>query len=131
MPEPMHAGPAPVWTTAVVKDRSLAVRLNRSVDDNWLYEAHETSRRWQGEVRGQTWEDVRFSEDAVVVIGLEEDTSAENLDHYLADLIEAIEVAVTQVARLQAKSTGPALAPDPSQASADTRLTERFRGLSS
>jgi hypothetical protein len=131
MPEPMHGGPAPVWTTAVVKDRNLSVGLDRSVDDNWLYEAQETSRRWQGEVRGQTWEDVSFSEHAVEVIGLDEDTSPDNLHHYLAELVEAIEVAVAQVARLHAKAHGPVLARDPSQASADERLTERFRGLSS
>lgn len=126
----MHDGPAPVWTTAVVKDRNLAVRLDRSVDDNWLYEAQETSRRWQGEVRGQTWEDVTFSEDAVAVLGLDADTSPDNLRYYLAELIEAIEVAVAQVARLHAKARGPALAPDPSQASEDERLTRRFRDLS-
>lgn len=121
----MDEVPAPVWTTAVVKDGTLSVRLDRFVDDNWLYEAQETSRRWQEEVRGQTWDDVSFSEDGIEVVGLHEDTSPDNLDHYLADLIEAIEVAVAEAASQHEPSAGPSRTP------ADEHLTQRFRDLSS
>lgn len=103
--------------------------LDRPVGEDWLDAAVRTAQAWNSETRGQTWGEVEFRAQSIVVGGIESDTDVGHLRNYLRDVADAVTSDIENSRLLTERLAAQAEATRQVRAEDDAKLTERFRGL--
>lgn len=116
------------WSSANVDQGDvLRVPLTGDWDETWNGAFMRTVEQWQRETRGQTWRGVQLVDDAILVYGVDDDTSQHDLQRYLENAVrQANQEALGERQRAAQEQAREEQDAQERRATAE-RLTERFR----
>lgn len=75
------------WEETTAEGNQLRVPLHGETDHIWGEQFARQESLWRSETRGQTWDLVEWMGDALVIVGVDEDTTTQGLRTYVEQLI--------------------------------------------